>query len=44
MLQLGARLCEAGKLLEQEFGCHQDVEGAMDSEGLFIVQTRPQPL
>lgn len=42
--QLGVRLCEAGKLLEKEFGCPQDVEGALDSEQLFIVQTRPQPL
>ena len=40
---LAKRLCDVGVLLEKEFGCAQDVEGALVGDKLFVVQTRPQP-
>ncbi|EPS62661.1 hypothetical protein M569_12127, partial [Genlisea aurea] len=41
--QLGRRLAAIGLLLEQKYGCPQDVEGCLVGEDIFIVQTRPQP-
>ncbi len=34
---------QVGKLLEEEFGGPQDVEGCFVGQDLYIVQTRPQP-
>jgi len=41
--QLGGRLGSVAALLERECGGPQDVEGCCIGDGLFIVQTRPQP-
>jgi hypothetical protein len=40
-MQMGCACLEAGKLLEDAFGCPQDVEGAFVGQELFVVQTRP---
>jgi pyruvate, water dikinase len=37
-----AELLELGRRVERHFGCHQDVEWAVDREGeLFLLQSRP---
>lgn len=41
--EVGGKLAEVGVALEQAFGCAQDVEGALQSGEIFVVQTRPQP-
>ncbi|KAI4326410.1 hypothetical protein MLD38_031729 [Melastoma candidum] len=42
--QLGQRLCAVGYFLERKFGCPQDVEGCVVGNGIYVVQSRPQPL
>lgn len=40
---LGARLAAVASMLQERFGCPQDVEGMLTSDDkLYIVQTRPQ--
>jgi phosphoenolpyruvate synthase/pyruvate phosphate dikinase len=41
--ELAVRLAAVGALLEAEFGCSQDVEGAVVEGNIFVVQSRPQP-
>jgi pyruvate, water dikinase len=37
-----AALLELGRRVERHFGCHQDVEWAIDADGeLFVLQSRP---
>jgi phosphoglucan,water dikinase len=42
--QLATKLCKVGCLLEESFHGPQDVEGAVDGDTVYIVQTRPQPI
>ncbi|QDZ20592.1 phosphoglucan water dikinase [Chloropicon primus] len=42
LIELGEKLCDLGMQLEDEFGCPQDIEGALSEGGLYIVQSRPQ--
>ena len=42
-LQVGLKLAEVGKQLEEEFGGPQDVEGVLIADDIHLVQTRPQP-
>ncbi|KAK9842786.1 hypothetical protein WJX74_002436 [Apatococcus lobatus] len=41
--QVGLKLAEVGKQLEQEFDGPQDVEGVLIGDNVYLVQTRPQP-
>ncbi|WOH14790.1 hypothetical protein DCAR_0934313 [Daucus carota subsp. sativus] len=39
---LFSRIAEAGKLIEDLFGCAQDIEGVVKSGEVYVVQSRPQ--
>lgn len=39
---LTERLAKAGRFIEECQGCPQDVEGVVNGEAIFVVQTRPQ--
>lgn len=39
---LFSRIAEAGKLIEDLYGCAQDIEGVVKDGKIFIVQARPQ--
>ena len=39
----GQSLGKLGQSLEQHFGGPQDVEGAIQNDQIYVVQTRPQP-
>lgn len=40
---IGKQLAAVGKSLEEAFKGPQDVEGAIEKDQIYVVQTRPQP-
>lgn len=41
-LLLFARIAEAGKIIENLYGCPQDIEGVVKDRVIYVVQARPQ--